>query len=238
MNRSFQVFPNRHRRNRLCRLLLIGLCLLLVIPSLRLFVNLGRLVVARNHPTEALLVLGGSIRREIYAAELTRQYPQIPILISRGSPDPCVVRIFQNAPIAASQVWLEKCARSTFENFAYSAAILHQWKVRRITLITSQTHLPRALWLARIMLGSQGIWVDLTIAQERGIPANQESFLKTGLDLVRSVGWAFLSQIYLPHCSNLLPLSEVRLQDWEGQGYFCERITWQKTPDVAEARDG
>ena len=73
----------------------------------------------RTLPSDAFLVLGGSINREIYAAQLAKVYPHTPILISHGSEEPCISLLFQrtNAPI--SQVWLENCAESTFDNFFF-----------------------------------------------------------------------------------------------------------------------
>lgn len=177
---------------------------------------------AEKAPLGAFLVLGGSIQREIYVADLVTQQPEVPVLISQGSPDPCVWLIFQrvNAPIA--QVWLEKCARSTFENFYYSLPILNHWRVRRVALVTSQTHLPRAYWMARILLGAQGIWVDLAIAPEQGIPGNKESPFKTGLDVLRSAGWALVSQVYAPSCSEIVSLANVDIQSWRQRGFHCE----------------
>ncbi|MHC5597215.1 MAG: YdcF family protein, partial [Nostoc sp.] len=53
------------------------------------------LVFAYSQPVDAFFVLGGSISRETYVAQQAKQYPQTPILISHGSPDPCIWLIFQ-----------------------------------------------------------------------------------------------------------------------------------------------
>ena len=56
---------------------------------LNLAINLAvRLPINQQKPVDAILVLGGSIRREIYVANLAQQYPDIPILISQGSKTP------------------------------------------------------------------------------------------------------------------------------------------------------
>lgn len=52
------------------------------------------LVSASSRPVDGFFVLGGSIRREIHAAQLAKQYPQIPILISQGSLNPCTWIVF------------------------------------------------------------------------------------------------------------------------------------------------
>ncbi|MBW4613289.1 MAG: YdcF family protein [Desmonostoc vinosum HA7617-LM4] len=167
------------------------------------------LAIAVSQPVDSFFVLGGSISREIYVAKLAKQHPQTPILISRGSADRCLWLIFQRETASLQNVWLEKCANSTFENFYYSIPILHAWKAHKVRLITSPTHLPRAKLLAQILLGAHGIWVETEIVPEQGIPGNRESWLKTGLDVTRSLVWAVFSQVIQPQCSNVVRLAEV-----------------------------
>ena len=174
-------------------------------------------------PSDAFLVLGGSINREIYAAQLAKQNPHTPILISQGSKEPCILLIFQRDQAPIDQVWLENCAESTFGNFFFSLPILERWQVRKVTLITSASHLPRAKLLSYVLLGSHGIWVDLDIAPETGVPGNQEFWFKTGIDLVRSLFWALLSQGIRPSCSKLYQLEDVDLSAWKTKGFTCEK---------------
>jgi uncharacterized SAM-binding protein YcdF (DUF218 family) len=197
-----------------------GLCLIFGCWLIFTTINL---IWASSQPTSALFVLGGSIRREIYVAQKALQDPQIPILISQGSPDPCIWLIFQREAAALQNVWLENCANSTFDNFYYGIPILRHWKVHKVKLITSPTHLPRAKWMAQILLGAHGIWVESEIVQEDGVPGNYESGLKTGLDVTRSLLWAVLSQVVQPQCSNVTRLAEVDMQAWESRGFKCER---------------
>ncbi|NET33770.1 MAG: YdcF family protein [Cyanothece sp. SIO1E1] len=173
-------------------------------------------------PTDAILVLGGSIRREIYAAQLAAQSPETPILISQGSPDPCIWLVFKRATASMQQVWLEKCAQSTFGNFYFSLPVLHRWHVHKVKLVTSQSHLPRAQWLAQILLGAHGIWVEVEVAPEQGVPGNQEAWLKTGLDVARSLAWVPISQVYSPQCADIMPLTQVDINRWRRQGFHCE----------------
>ncbi|MDZ8185517.1 MAG: YdcF family protein [Nostoc sp. ChiSLP02] len=180
------------------------------------------LVFASSQPVGTFFVLGGSIRRETYVVQQAKQYPQIPILISHGSPDPCIRSIFQREFASLDNVWLEKCANSTFENFYYSIPLLRKWGVHKVKVITSPTHLPRAKWMAQILLGAHGIWVEPEIVQELGVPGNRESWLKTGLDLTRSLFWAILSQVIQPECSNIIKLNEVDMADWQNRGFKCE----------------
>jgi uncharacterized SAM-binding protein YcdF (DUF218 family) len=187
-----------------------------------LFFNTSNLLAASSQPTKAFLVLGGSIQREVHVAELAKQFPDIPILISQGSQDPCVVNIFQEKAANLQNTWLEKCANSTFENFYYSLPILQRWNVNKIKLITSAKHLPRALWIGQIIFGAHGIWVEPEIVTEIGIPANYESWFKTGLDLGRSFVWAGLSHVIQPHCSDVRKLIDVDMEAWQKQEFRCE----------------
>ncbi|MEH2276766.1 MAG: YdcF family protein [Nostoc sp.] len=187
------------------------------------------LVFASSQPVDAFFVLGGSIHRETYVAQQAKQYPQTSILISHGSPDPCIWLIFQDELAELPNVWLEKCANSTFENFYYGIPILQRWGVHKVMLITSPSHLPRAKWMAQILLGAHGIWVETDIVQELGVPGNRESWPKTGLDLTRSLFWAIVSQIIQPQCSNVTKLTQVDMQAWKNRGFHCEhQVAWVK----------
>ncbi|XWK88527.1 MAG: YdcF family protein [Phormidium sp.] len=206
------------------RSLLIGLFVLCLVLGICLLYNSAILYAASQQPVGAILVLGGSITREIHVAQLAKQSPEIPILISHGSLAPCILLIFQRAAAPIDKVWLENCANSTFGNFYFSLPIFKQWQVQKVKLVTSATHLPRAIWLAQIMLGSHGIWVELEIAAEtKGVPGNRESFFVTTADVIRGLIWAVVSQFYEPNCTDLIPLSQVDLTVWKMKGFKCER---------------
>ncbi|WP_264320831.1 YdcF family protein [Zarconia navalis] len=120
-----------------------GLQLVLLV-AIAIFLSFGlgnglRLRNAAAGEVDAFLVLGGSIQREIYAARLATQYPDIPILISKGSDDPCILLVFQRERAPIEKVWLENCANSTFGNFYFAQPILKRWDVRHLKLITSPT---------------------------------------------------------------------------------------------------
>lgn len=199
------------------RFSLIGLLI-----ALWLAYHLIVLALHARQPSQALLVLGGSIRREVYATEWVRQHPGLPVLISGGSRPPCIKLIFADQQASMEPVWLENCANSTFDNFVFSAPILQRWGIQTVTLATSARHLPRAIWLGRLMLGAHDIWVNLKIVPEKGVPANQESSVKTALDSIRGLAWAIVSQIYSPSCDRLTHLPDVNLTEWEQKGFHCE----------------
>jgi uncharacterized SAM-binding protein YcdF (DUF218 family) len=197
-----------------------SLCLLLCVW---LVFNTITLINSSSKPLSATFVLGGSIEREVYAASLASKNALEPILISQGSQDPCILEIFQRKQVILDNIWLEKCADSTFDNFFYSLPILERWKVRRIKLITSHSHLPRAKWMAQIIFGAHGIWVDFDVVQEQGVPGNKESSLKTALDITRSLVWAGLSHFTHPQCANVIKLKDINIEAWRQIGYKCER---------------
>lgn len=182
----------------------------------------ARLLLAARHPVDGYFVLGGSIRREIVVADLVRQRPEIPVLISQGSEAPCIRAIFQRASAPADRVWLETCAQSTFGNFFYGLPILRRWRVHKVKLLTSATHLPRAGWMAQILLGAHGIWVEVEVVPETGIPGNRESWLKTVLDVTRSLGWAVISQGWQPQCGAVMPLATVDGRVGRSPAVRCE----------------
>ncbi|MEL6461235.1 MAG: YdcF family protein [Cyanobacteria bacterium J06621_15] len=219
-DRFFQRKSHSQKRWRFLQKITIFFSLLVAVW---LFFTTITVFFASSKPIDAFFVLGGSIKREIYVAQLAKKYPQIPILISSGSKDPCIWLIFQRETASMDKVWLEKCADSTFDNFYYSIPILEEWGVHNVKLITSTTHLPRAKLMAQILLGSHRIWVSPDIIKEKGIPGNQEYWWKTGLDITRSIFWAGISQVIKPQCSKVIQLNQVNLQEWQSRGFKCER---------------
>jgi uncharacterized SAM-binding protein YcdF (DUF218 family) len=219
--RNWVSFKNRFRAKGR-RLLGTGLLILGILLCSWLLINTLRLQAAASEPIDAFFVLGGGIHREIYVAQLAKQHPDIRVLISQGSEDPCILLIFQREQAPIRQVWLEKCADSTFDNFYFNIPILNQWGVRKVKLITSTSHLPRSQWMAQILFGAHGIWVETDIVPEPGKPGNRESLLKTGLDITRSLVGALLSQVFQPRCLKLVPLYAVDLEAWRNSGFKCD----------------
>jgi uncharacterized SAM-binding protein YcdF (DUF218 family) len=204
-------------------LFLLGIVvLILLMSSWLLLLDRPMLKEAASRPIDSILVLGGSIRREIYVAEIAKEFPQMPILISSGSAEPCLWLIFQQSQAPIDQVWLQNCATSTFKNYYFALPLLKQWDVHHVKIITSATHLPRAKWLAQIIFGTHGIWTEIDLVPEAGIPGNRETWLKTSLDVIRSFIWARVSQYYSPKCSALKHLATVDMSAWKKRGFKCE----------------
>ena len=210
------------RKNRSRKILLLVIFPIATGILVWLVGNIILLHSAATAPVDTFLVLGGSIKREIYIANIAKQYPQTPILISAGSEDPCIVGLFQRENSPLDQVWLEHCAKSTFDNFYFTLPILQKWRVQHIKLVTSPTHLSRAKWLAQIILGAHGIWVETDIVEEIGVPGNRESTVKTALDVIRSLFWAVGSQIIEPKCTDVVKLTQVNMTKWCKDSFKCE----------------
>ncbi len=222
IRRNWVNFKNWFRVKRRLDWLRFGLFGLGFLLFTWLLIITFKLQTAASGPTGAFFVLGGGIRREMYVAELAKQYPETPILISQGSEDPCILLVFQREQAPIRQVWLEKCADSTFDNFYFNIPLLHKWGVRKVKLITSITHLPRAKWMAQILLGAHGIWVEPDIIEEQST-GHPVAVVKTGIDIARSAVWAILSQFIQPKCTKSLALADVDLEAWRNSDFKCER---------------
>lgn len=198
-----------------------------IIFSSWFLLNLWQLSQLATKPVDGILVLGGSISREIYAAQFAQHHPQLPVIISQGSPTPCIQKIWQHFQNNRQQVWLERCADSTFDNFVYTLPILQQFKIHRLKVITSASHLPRAQWIGQLILGSHGIWVDMDVVREEGRPGNRENGLKTTLDVIRSLFWSGFSHLFQPSCSQVTNLINFNEQSSENLDFHCEyRPRW------------
>ncbi len=119
-------------------------------------------------PAEAIVLLGGDAfpasppqpiiqpgQRAFYAAALYRQGKAPRILVSGGSipwqaggdpttPAEQMESVLTLLGVPPEVITLETESRNTAENARYSAAVLERWGVRRVILVTSALHMPRA----------------------------------------------------------------------------------------------
>jgi len=86
-----------------------------------------------------------------YAAWLHRHWKPLPVLASGGggsleSPPYALTMkdALQREGVPESAIWMEDRSRTTHENAAYTAAILHRKGIQRIVLVTDAYHMLRA----------------------------------------------------------------------------------------------
>lgn len=135
---------------------------------------------------EAILVLGGSVQREKFAAEFARQHPDLHIWVSSGTPKDFAERLFIKAGITLERVHLDYGALDTVTNFTTLADKLQGQGIRSVYLITSDYHMRRARVIGEIVLGSRGI-VLKPVAVMTGKPS--EPIEKAIRDGARAILW-------------------------------------------------
>ncbi len=145
---------------------------------------------ASQQPSSWIVVLGGGIRREMLAARLAKSYPELPIIVSSGSPLPCVYRVFvQEEGVDWRRVKVDFRAVDTLTNFTTLLPYLQSHQPRKVLMITEEGNLPRASVLAWLIWGSRGIAAEPVLVEGRG---HNESWLKTLEDSTRAIAWVFL----------------------------------------------
>jgi uncharacterized SAM-binding protein YcdF (DUF218 family) len=135
---------------------------------------------------QAILVLGGAPNREKFAAQFALKHPQLPIYVSSGSPEEYSEYVFNRAGIARDRIHLDYRAVDTVTNFTTMVGDFQKRKITDIYVITSDYHMPRALVIGKVVLGSRGIHMHpVTIPTN----TNSEDPAKSLRDGVRSVFW-------------------------------------------------
>jgi uncharacterized SAM-binding protein YcdF (DUF218 family) len=135
---------------------------------------------------QAILVLGGSPTREKFAAQFALQHPQLPIFVSSGSPEEYAEYVFDQAGVKRNRIHLDYRAVDTVTNFTVMVTELQQRKITDVYVLTSEFHMPRALVIGKIILGSRGIEMHPV-----SIPSSikSENPAKSLRDGFRSVVW-------------------------------------------------
>ena len=135
---------------------------------------------------QAVLVLGGSPEREVFAAEFAREHPQVSVWISGGSPPEYTESVFAEAGIDLDRVIIDRDAIDTVTNFTTLVDKFKAAGIESVYLITSDYHMRRAKVIGEIVLGSRGI--DF---KPISVPSGQspESLEKAVRDGARAVLW-------------------------------------------------
>lgn len=135
---------------------------------------------------QALLVLGGAIEREEFAAEFASIHTELEIWVSGGSNIEYAEWIFDRAGIDRARVHLDYSAVDTVTNFTTLVDRLRSRKITSVYLVTSDDHMRRACIIGEIVLGSRGIgFKPLSVPSGRS-PEPIEKAIRDG---ARAVFW-------------------------------------------------
>ena len=212
-----QIFKNKLQLF-LSLLIITALLLPIITIPLRLLATLYQI----PNP-QAILVLGGDLKRIHYAAEFARQHPQLDLWISDyPSKYKLYERILQKAKIPPEQIQYDFCPTDTVTNFTCAAQKFRAIDIRHVYLITSDYHMRRAKVIAAIVFGSQGIVVTPISVASSGV--QPESIVRILRDRIRSILWvatgkdgselcssSTFSKFFLNHCPE--PLLRTKLKD-------------------------
>ena len=166
-----------------------GAIIALITTSLLIILAIkARLIVSAHQSPdpEAILVLGGGNTRELAAAQLATQNPQLAVWVSSGLDPTQANKIFSAQNVALTRVNLDYSATDTVTNFTTLVAKLQAHNICHIYLVTSDFHMPRSKAIAFWVLGSRGI-AYTPISVPSNIPF--ESHHKIVRDIARSWLW-------------------------------------------------
>lgn len=173
--------PARRRRFPLKRLALTALTL-----PLLLFGGQRQLKLWFT-PTQAIVVLGGEVDRETFAARMAQTHRDLPVWVSSGTnPEYAEWVFFEEAGIDRHRLHLDYRAVDTVTNFTTLVADLKAANIEKIYLVTSDSHMRRSRIIGEIVLGSQGI-----VMEPVPVPSAmaEEPFNKSIRDGARALFW-------------------------------------------------
>lgn len=137
---------------------------------------------------QAVLVLGGAVEREAFAAKFAQEHPNIPIWVSGGSNPEYAEWVFSEAGIRQDRLHLDYRAVDTVTNFTTLADEFKARGIDSVYLITSDYHMRRAAVVGEIVLGSRGIsFKSITVPSHH--EASPEPLNKVLRDAARSILW-------------------------------------------------
>lgn len=138
-------------------------------------------------PAQAIVVLGGEIDRETFAARLAQRHQDLPVWVSSGTNPEFAEWVFvEEAGIERDRLHLDYRAVDTVTNFTTLVDDLTASGVKKIYLVTSASHMRRARVIGEIVLGSQGIVMEpMTVPSAMA----EESLNKSIRDGARAIVW-------------------------------------------------
>jgi uncharacterized SAM-binding protein YcdF (DUF218 family) len=106
-----------------------------------------------EHP-DGVELAGDTLKRCAHAAEIYRQGPACPVLVSGGKvdgefPGPPLAHLMRDhlvqLGVPAADVIVEDASRSTYENALGCRRLLEERGLQKVILVTDAVHMPRAL---------------------------------------------------------------------------------------------
>jgi uncharacterized SAM-binding protein YcdF (DUF218 family) len=99
-----------------------------------------------SHPSAftGVIALGGGENRIREAGRLARQYPHLKVFISGAGPLPLILHLLGDG-IEPDRIGYEDRSRSTYQNALFATAQISPRSQDRWLLVTSASHIPRAI---------------------------------------------------------------------------------------------
>lgn len=155
-----------------------------IVLAIPVFFWLGYKQVRGLEQPQAVLVLGGSsvdLERERFAAKLALEHRNLPIWVSSGSTNKnYVTRVFTNAGINPSRLYLDFQAVDTVTNFTTLVDDFQARGITKVYLVTSQEHMRRAQIVGEIVFGSRGIDFEPVVVPTKRSPEPLRKALRDG----------------------------------------------------------
>ena len=97
-----------------------------------------------GQPIDGIIALGGDDTRISAAAELARLYPDARVVVTGEDPGKSRSIVVRHG-VSAARLTMEPYATNTFENATFTAALLKPKPSQQWVLVTSRSHMPRAV---------------------------------------------------------------------------------------------
>lgn len=137
-------------------------------PVADVAVVLGGALAAQRLPLNPQINLGSAADRVFFAGELYRAGKVRALILSGGlqpgdegvPPEAEVMReLLRNLRVPDAAMHLEARSRTTRENAGYSLQLIHELRARRVLVVTSALHMPRAMAYFRQVTAGSGVTV-------------------------------------------------------------------------------
>jgi uncharacterized SAM-binding protein YcdF (DUF218 family) len=135
---------------------------------------------------QAVLVLGGAVDREVFAAQFALEHPELPIWVSSGSNPEYTEWVFSEAGVDLERIKLDREAVDTVTNFTTVVDKFKAQGIHSIYLITSDYHMRRAKVIGEIVLGSRGIDFKPIVVPSEQLPEPIDKAVRDG---ARAILW-------------------------------------------------